>query len=83
MIRITLCCGGFSETRLSQILLRPEILRSLPASSEGLAIVEETAYVLIDGDRGDGAKPARFQVNMCSVTFPAKSNHGNNHSQVD
>lgn len=33
--------------------LSPEIVRSLPASSEGLAIVEKTAYVLIDGARGN------------------------------
>jgi len=33
------------------VTLTPEIVRPLPASSEGLAIVEQTAYVLIDGDK--------------------------------
>ncbi len=32
--------------------VRPEIVRALPTSSEGLAIVGEKAYILIDGDRG-------------------------------
>ncbi|MGK7876830.1 MAG: DUF3616 domain-containing protein [Xenococcaceae cyanobacterium] len=34
-------------------ILEPEIVRELPASSEGLVIVEGTAYVLIDGDSGN------------------------------
>jgi hypothetical protein len=33
--------------------VRPEIVQSLPASSEGLAIIGDKAYILIDGDRGD------------------------------
>jgi hypothetical protein len=32
--------------------LHPQILRSLPNSSEGLALVGGRAMVLIDGDRG-------------------------------
>jgi hypothetical protein len=40
--------------------LTPEIVRPLPASSEGLAIVEQTAYVLLDGDKGEEA-------NRCKV----------------
>ena len=34
-------------------ILRPEFLESgLPSSSEGLALMGSTAYILIDGDRG-------------------------------
>ncbi len=32
--------------------VRPEIVRTLPASSEGLAILGKKSYILIDGDRG-------------------------------
>lgn len=32
--------------------LHPQVLRSLPSSAEGLAVVGEKAMVLIDGDRG-------------------------------
>lgn len=35
-------------------ILTPELVRPLPAASEGLAIVEQTVYVLIDGNRGKG-----------------------------
>jgi hypothetical protein len=52
--------------------LRPEILRSLPASSEGLAIVEETAYVLIDGDRGDGSKACKVSGQYVQCNLPCK-----------
>ena len=45
-------------------ILKPEILRELPQSSEGLAIVDGTAYILIDGDSGESgnhcAVPAKF-----------------------
>ncbi|MGK7931635.1 MAG: DUF3616 domain-containing protein [Microcystaceae cyanobacterium] len=34
-------------------ILTPTIVRNLPMSSEGLAIVDKTIYVLIDGDEGD------------------------------
>lgn len=34
-------------------MIEPKIDRYLPASSEGLAIVNSTAYVSIDGDRGE------------------------------
>jgi hypothetical protein len=34
------------------VKVHPEIVQALPASSEGLAIVEKKAYILIDGDSG-------------------------------
>jgi hypothetical protein len=52
--------------------LRPEIIRSLPASSEGLAIVEETAYVLIDGNRGDGSKGCKVSGQYVQCNLPCK-----------
>jgi hypothetical protein len=52
--------------------LRPEIVRSLSASSEGLAIVEETAYVLIDGDRGDGSKSCKVSGQYVQCNLPCK-----------
>jgi hypothetical protein len=52
--------------------LRPEIIRSLPASSEGLAIVEETAYVLIDGDRGDGSTGCKVSGQYVQCNLPCK-----------
>ena len=50
----------------------PEIIRSLPASSEGLAIVEETAYVLIDGNRGDGSKGCKVSGQYVQCNLPCK-----------
>jgi hypothetical protein len=51
-------------------MIEPKIDRSLPASSEGLAIVNSTAYVSIDGDRGESnsnckvpGKFIEFQIN--------------------
>ena len=41
-------------------ILKPEIIRELPMSSEGLAIVDGTAYILIDGDSGTSG-------NQCKV----------------
>jgi hypothetical protein len=43
-------------------ILKPEILRELPQSSEGLAIVDGTAYILIDGENSDNQCkiPAKF-----------------------
>jgi hypothetical protein len=52
--------------------LRPEIVRPLPASSEGLAIVEETAYVLIDGDGGDGNEDCKVPGQYVQCTLPCK-----------
>jgi hypothetical protein len=52
--------------------LRPEIIRSLPASSEGLAIVDETAYVLIDGDRGDGGTGCKASARYVQCNLPCK-----------
>jgi hypothetical protein len=52
--------------------LRPEIIRSLPASSEGLAIVDETAYVLIDGDRGDGGTGCKASAQYVQCNLPCK-----------
>src|SRR5574341_2193258 len=49
-------------------VLRPTIVRRLPASSEGLVIVEKTAYVLIDGDRGKGSE--HCNVSGQYVRFP-------------
>ncbi len=39
--------------------LKPEVISVLPDSSEGLAIVDKTAYVLIDGDKGEGSKSCK------------------------
>jgi len=42
-----------------------ELIGALPPSSEGLAISGKTAYVVIDGDTGDGVdckEPARYEV---------------------
>jgi hypothetical protein len=53
-------------------VLRPEIIRSLPASSEGLAIVDETAYVLIDGDRGDESTGCQVSGQYVQCNLPCK-----------
>jgi hypothetical protein len=46
--------GKFPVTLLQpNAIVQPEIYRSLPPSSEGLAIVDSLAYVSIDGDRGE------------------------------
>jgi hypothetical protein len=46
------------------ITLQPEFVRVLPPSSEGLVFQGSDAYVIIDGDLGDGAgrctTPARY-----------------------
>ncbi|MGH8593738.1 MAG: DUF3616 domain-containing protein [Gammaproteobacteria bacterium] len=42
-----------------------ELIRTLPSSSEGLAISGKTAYVVIDGDTGKGEvckEPARYEI---------------------
>ena len=39
-----------SESVKPNAILKPEIVRELPLSSEGLAIIKDTAYVVIDGD---------------------------------
>ena len=42
-----------------------EFIRALPPSSEGLAISGKTAYVVIDGDTGEGEvckEPARYEI---------------------
>ncbi len=43
--------------------IRPELLRELPTSSEGLALSGSTAFVVIDGDQGGNScvEPARYQ----------------------
>jgi hypothetical protein len=52
--------------------LRPEIVRSLPPSSEGLAIVEETAYVLIDGKQEGDGKGCKVPGQFVQCTLPCK-----------
>ena len=52
--------------------LRPEMIRLLPASSEGLAIVDETVYVLIDGDRGAGTTGCKASARYVQCTLPCQ-----------
>jgi hypothetical protein len=42
-----------ADTLKPNQILKPTMVRDLPISSEGLAIVDETAYILIDGDTGN------------------------------
>ena len=49
-------------------ILKPEIVRELPLSSEGLALIDETIYVLIDGDSGDSETQCEVQGKF--VKFP-------------
>jgi hypothetical protein len=41
-----------AQSLRANAIIKPEILRSLPNSSEGLVFLDSTAYVLIDGDIG-------------------------------
>ncbi len=46
-------------------VIESELIRALPPSSEGLAISGKTAYVVIDGDTGEGEvckEPARVEI---------------------
>jgi hypothetical protein len=51
-------------------ILKPEILRELPQSSEGLAIVDGTAYILIDGNSGDSGNQCEIPARFVQFTVP-------------
>ena len=64
-----------AESLKPNTILKPEIVRvsedgKLPPSSEGLAIVDETAYVLIDGDSGDSGNQCETQGKFIQFAFP-------------
>lgn len=49
-------------------IVKPEIVRDLPISSEGLVIVDGTAYVLIDGDAGNSNLKCKTEAKF--IQFP-------------
>jgi hypothetical protein len=53
-------------------ILTPEIIQELPISSEGLAIVEETAYVVIDGDEpeNENTQQCKTAAQFIQFTLP-------------
>ncbi len=54
------------ESLQANFMIKPKIIKSLPSFSEGLAIIDNKAYLVIDGDLGDSNSqcqiPGKYQI---------------------